>query len=255
MQRYFISLSSLSTGEEVFLNEEITHHMFNVMRNHLDDRIYLITSDRFVYEGRLTGKKEGKARVYIEKQIDVPNTELNVEVTIACGLSKNDKLDWIVQKATECGMSAFIPTILKRDVVKWPPKKVPQRLERLQKIAQEAAQQSYRLQIPSIKSPQTLKELTHQTDQYDHLIVAYEETAKKNEMNTLLKSHQSLKNGDRILIVFGSEGGFDPQEILQLQDSGFVTVGLGPRILRAETAPIYYLSTLSYVNDIMKLVL
>lgn len=251
MQRYFIPESSVTVGETMILDQEISHHMLKVMRNQVKESVYLVSAEQMLYEAVLIEEVDKKAKVKIKQQLATPSTELPINVTIACGLSKNDKLDWIVQKGTECGMSAFIPIALQRDVVKWPAKKVTQRIERLQKIAKEAAQQSYRLKVPKVDSYTSFKQLLDLSKEYDHLFVAYEETAKNNELKTLVVAHESLRFDDKVLVVFGSEGGFNPTEITQLEEVGFIPIGLGPRILRAETAPIYYLATLSYISEMM----
>lgn len=251
MQRYFIPQTSLTVGEQITLDQEISHHMLKVMRNRLEKSVYLVSADQTLYEAILVEEVDNKAKVKINQQLITSSTELPINVTIACGLSKNDKLEWIVQKGTECGMSEFMPVALQRDVVKWPQKKVTQRVNRLQKIAKEAAQQSYRLKVPKIQSYTSFKQLLELSKQYDQLFIAYEETAKNNELKTLVVAHESLNPEDKVLVLFGSEGGFDPTEIQQLEEVGFTTIGLGPRILRAETAPIYYLATLSYMSEMM----
>lgn len=245
MQRYFVE-DSLTIGQTVELNTDITHHAFDVMRGKAGDQILLVDAQQQVYLTSLVEKNGsigiGTIETLIEHQAEFP---LN-QVAIACGLSKNDKLEWIVQKATECGMTQFYPLALKRDVMKWPREKATKRVDRLQKIAQEAAEQSHRVQIPMIKELSTLKQLINLADDYTIKLIAYEETAKSGQHAQLKETLVHLKASDCVLMVFGSEGGLAPEEVAQLEDVGFVCCSLGPRILRAETAPLYFLSALSY---------
>lgn len=87
--------------------------------------------------------------------------------------------------------------------------------------------------------------------QFDCVIVAYEESAKEGESAALVKAVTGLKKGSRILFVFGPEGGLSPAEIATLEEAGAILAGLGPRILRTETAPLYALSAVSVLTELM----
>ncbi len=248
MQRYFHE-NVLTLNQEFQLNSEDNHHLLNVMRlsegaevlvTDLNEQIYLVVIQSI----------QDKTAILKATQEIFYETELPVEVTIASGLIKNDKMDWLIQKATETGMHDFIPLQLKRDVVKLTDAKYKKRAERWRKIAKQAAQQSGRYHIPVIQPLMTIDDLSQNINQYDHLIVLYEETAKEGLHQKLSNWSKQINADDRILVVFGSEGGLDPEEIEQLKALGFDTMSLGPRILRAETAPIYLLSVLSFVLEI-----
>ncbi|MGY3815638.1 16S rRNA (uracil(1498)-N(3))-methyltransferase [Globicatella sulfidifaciens] len=245
MQRYFIE-DSLTIGQQVILDAEITHHIYDVMRGKTGEHILLVDTKQQVYLASLAAKQGSFGMAIIESEIEHQSEFPISEVAIACGLSKNDKLEWIVQKATECGMTQFYPLTLKRDVMKWPGEKATKRMMRLQKIAQEAAEQSHRVQIPTINELSSLKQLINLADDYTIKLIAYEETAKRGQHAQLKEALIHLKASDRLLMVFGSEGGLTPEEVSQLEEAGFICCSLGPRILRAETAPVYFLSALSY---------
>lgn len=120
--------------------------------------------------------------------------------------------------------------------------------ERLQKIAQEAAEQSHRTHIPVIEFPISFKQLLQKIKDYDAVYIADEEDAKLAER---IKFSDKLKklsanNSTKILCIFGPEGGISRQESAALIEAGAQTMSLGPRILRAETAPLYALSAISY---------
>lgn len=177
---------------------------------------------------------------------------ISAMITIASGYPKGDKLEWIVQKGTELGAHAFIGFPAKTSVVKWDAKKRKKRQERLIKIAQEAAEQSHRQIAPQVELLDTEKELFTQLSDYDVILVAYEESAKQGELANLAKVLNSVAAGSRILAIFGPEGGLMAEEINQFVDAGAIICGLGPRILRTETAPLYLLSAASYHWELNK---
>lgn len=254
MQQYFLSDSNLNVkvGQEITLNPNDSHHLLTVLRARKGFKIILVyRGDK--YEGELASYSNDKACFLILEKLaaDLNQTELPVEVTIACGLSKNDKIDYIVQKATETGMCSFQPLSLARDVVKWDQKKATTKVSRLQKISQGAAEQSKRLKVPEIQALFNLTDFCEQYLDFEHKWVAYEEVAKKGSHTQLVRSLEQVRPGDRIVIVFGSEGGLTEAEVDQLNEHGFLSCSLGPRILRAETAPIYALSIISYTTELM----
>lgn len=255
MQQYFLdaSYTDLTVGQLVFLNGEDSHHLLTVLRSRLGKEVYLVAGDQ-KFLARLQSNQENRAGLELISILDksLTQTELPVEVTIACGLSKNDKLETIVQKGTECGMSVFQPLALKRDVVKWEAKKAAGKIERLEKIAKAAAEQSKRLVQPEILPLISLEQLVSQSVNFDHKLIAYEEEAKSGQHGQLAETISQLEPGQGLLIVFGSEGGLALEEVDYLITHGFRTCSLGPRILRAETAPIYALSIVSYVTEIQK---
>lgn len=252
MQHYFLNRPSVKIDERVVLNQEDSHHFLNVMRAQLGAKVTLASQDGLSYLAELVNISDGQAIFSILK-IETDDTtivELPVHVTIACGLSKNDKIEMIVQKSTECGMSEFIPLALKRDVVKWIGKKSEAKIERLAKIAKGAAEQSHRLKVPKITSLHTIEHLIQASSAYDIKLIAYEETAKEGQHSQLAQVVRTMESNQTILIVFGSEGGLEPKEVEHLKEAGFLTCSLGPRILRAETAPIYFLSALSFALEL-----
>lgn len=129
-------------------------------------------------------------------------------------------------------------------------RRLQKKLERWQKIIKEAAEQSYRLAIPSIQFESNLNLIYDTIDNYDYVLIAYEEQAKDGEMSNFKQTLQQFKPQDKVLMIFGPEGGFSEKEIALFNNSSTV-VGLGPRILRAETAPLYALSAISYEKELM----
>ncbi|MBL1228096.1 16S rRNA (uracil(1498)-N(3))-methyltransferase [Enterococcus sp. BWB1-3] len=249
MQRYFIN----ETYEEKNLfsvNGENYHHIVRVMRMKPEDQLFLVFEDGIVILGEITEISDSEVQISeISKEEAVK--ELPIKVTIACGFPKGDKLEWIVQKGTELGAYHFIGFPAKNSIVKWDHKKKGNKAKRLEKIAQEAAEQSHRQWIPEITLVEKEQELIDQFSIYEKVLVAYEESAKQGERSTLAQTLTKMKPGEKLLIVFGPEGGFSPEEINLFEQNGGVLCGLGPRILRAETAPLYALSAVSYQFELL----
>ncbi|WP_419775444.1 RsmE family RNA methyltransferase [Ignavigranum ruoffiae] len=253
MQRYFIPESSLETGSLVELEDTDHHHLFKVMRAKAGDMVEIVDSAGHLYLAQVEeSNKTKQADLIILESLDTPISELPVNVCLAVGISKNDRLDWLVQKATELGATTIIPLKLERNVVQWPVNKLAQKLERLQKIANNAAQQAKRLKIPRILAPMTLAELIQSSADYDVKWLAYEETAKSGQHGGLVHDLNQLSPKQEVLAVFGPEGGIDPVEANQLIEAQFKTISLGPRILRAETAPAYLMSLISYQMELIE---
>ena len=137
---------------------------------------------------------------------------------------------------------------MKRSLFKLDPKTKNSKLERFQKIAKEASEQSFRLIIPKVLDILNLKEIDFKN--YDKLILCYEESSKSGDLINFKKIIKSLKQDDKIAVVIGPEGGIDESELKYLENLGFVCCGLGPRILRTETAASYVLSSISYEMEL-----
>ncbi|MBS4217099.1 16S rRNA (uracil(1498)-N(3))-methyltransferase [Bacillus sp. FJAT-49711] len=250
MQRYFIN-ESFRDQKFVRISGEDFHHITRVMRMDVGDPFYIVFENAKAASVKIKQITDSFVEADI---IDLENEEkeLPVYVAIASGLPKGDKLEWIIQKGTELGASEFIPFIASRSVVKWESKKEVKKLERWKRIAKEAAEQSHRQVLPVIQKPYILKELLQYSNNFDWKIVAYEEAAKEGEKSNLVRILQSAKPKDKILFVFGPEGGITVPEKNELITHGFEICGLGPRILRTETAPLYALTALSYQFELMR---
>ncbi|WP_409289361.1 16S rRNA (uracil(1498)-N(3))-methyltransferase [Peribacillus sp. SCS-37] len=250
MQRYFISEENIKDGS-VFISGDDFHHLANVLRGKPGDKILCVAGrDKTALVEITEIANESIAGSIIEWKDE--SKEMPVKVAIASGLPKGDKLDYIVQKGTELGAAEFVPFVAARSVVKWDDKKAAKKQERLQKIAKEAAEQSHRAAMPEVHSPIRFSELLKVSETYPHKLIAYEEEAKQGESTVLSQVLNRLNDHDSIFMVFGPEGGFTPEEIMKLKEAGFLACGLGPRILRTETAPLYALSAISYHTELMR---
>ncbi|HLR08254.1 MAG TPA: 16S rRNA (uracil(1498)-N(3))-methyltransferase [Bacillota bacterium] len=244
MQRYFVPDSNWM-DHKVIITGDDAHHIARVMRLKKDDQIICNhpNGQAAICILQNVGPNEVHAIIYrwLERSAELP-----VQVTIAQGLPKSNKFEFVLQKGTELGADGFIPFRAARSVVVWDDKKTVKKMKRYEKILKEASEQSHRNKIPYIKAPMTIEELIDESVAYDIKLYAYEEEAKTSTFHSLSSVLQTLKNRERILVCIGPEGGFSPDEAKMLTDAGFHKVRLGPRILRTETASIYVLASISY---------
>ncbi|WLR46221.1 16S rRNA (uracil(1498)-N(3))-methyltransferase [Halobacillus litoralis] len=244
MQRYFVDQECWN-GDTVYVNGEDTHHIVRVMRMKEGDNLVAIHPERGPALCEITKVAEDVVHCNVVTWME-EDRELPVHVTIVASLGKGDKLEQIVQKGTELGASAFIPYQADRSVAKWDNKKADKKIQRLQKISKEASEQSERNIVPEIQSVHTLHQLLEIKKNYDHCLFGYAESARQENPHLLSEAFESLKREETVLVVFGPEGGFSENEVGKLLHQGFKSIRLGPRILRMETAPLYFLSSLSY---------
>ena len=170
--------------------------------------------------------------------------EPTVKVTLYQGLTKGDKMDFIIQKAVELGVTEIVPTLTERCISRPDEKSMNKKITRWQKIALGAAQQSRRGIIPEVKSLLTLKEAAEKAKNDDVSIVFYEGGGET--LASLLKDAP-----ESVSIFIGSEGGFEEREIELLKSAGTTNATLGKRILRAETAPLAALSAIMFFTGNM----
>lgn len=239
MQRYFTDVDA-ELDIIIDMSRDDSHHMKNVMRMNVDDLIELVDKNSQLYLARVETIDSPVQVKVIESVIDY--SELPVDTTLYIPLLKGDKLDWLLQKATELGASHIQLYDAERAVVKLDQKKKVKRLERFEKIVKEAAEQSKRLKVPDIKFVGHVKTLA--TSEYDAFFLAYEDLSGDPSKHL---SHALTEDMKTVACIFGPEGGFSENEVDILRDS--TSVRLGPRILRAETAPLYFLSALSVVYE------
>lgn len=228
MQRYF------AIDKNLTLNDSDLHHIKNVMRMKTGDKIEVVFED-VIYDcildmSNLSFKVENKRKEEIEKP----------EIIIAFSLLKEQKLDYLLQKATEVGASGFIPFMSKRSIIKFDFKKEDSKIDRWNKILKEASEQCFRVDVPNISNVLTLNELSKCKADLKILLTLNEKT--KN----IKKVIEQNKKCDKIIIVVGPEGGFEKSEENLLMDNGFISTSLGKNVLRAETAPVAVVSMIKY---------
>lgn len=234
MQRYFVNKKE---NNKFILENSDIHHIKNVMRMTDKDKIEVVYEEK-LYICEIDNVKDKIDVIILEEKED--NNELPVDITIAFSLVKEEKIDLILQKCTELGISKFIPLEVSRCVVKIDKKKEVKKIDRWNSICKEASEQSKRNKIPKISEIKKLKDIINLD--YDLKILCSVNQSVINIKNVL----QNNTKCDRIIIVIGPEGGISLEEENYLISNGFIPTSLGNRVLRCETAPIYVSSIINY---------
>jgi 16S rRNA (uracil1498-N3)-methyltransferase len=237
MQQYFVD-QKLSVGTHLEMTLEQSHHIATVLRMKEGKTIRLVDVTGVPFYATVSMKDKG-VKAYVTDTIS-EKREPSVIITLAVALIKNDRFEWMLEKATECGVYRIIPFISSRCVVKDKPGQNQRKMERFRKIITEAAEQSYRHHIPEILEPVSIKQLKQFKS--DINVVAYE----KETGHRLSGLSEPLRS---VTVIIGPEGGFETSEIDMLNQSGFECVSLGNRILRAETAAISACITLTNLGE------
>ena len=234
MQRYFAT----ANDNQIVLSDGDVHHLLHVMRAKVNDEIEAVVEEK-LYSAVIKSVSPLRIEICYEIPLD---SELDNDVTLFFALAKGDKIDTVVQKATELGVKRIVLINTERCVVRFDDKDVNKKIERFTKIAKEASEQSHRLRVPEIAGPINLKDV----DEYlcDINLLAYEKIAGKTD-----NIPSSFKKGESISAMIGPEGGFSEKEVALLQEKGFNLISLGKRILRTETAALYILSVLGFILE------
>lgn len=237
MRRFLVE--EIKDGRAVIKGQEALH-LSRVLRYEAGERVLVFDGRGSLYRSRILAIGP-EVLVQIEAEIEA-EAENRLEITLAQGLLKGDKMDFVVQKATELGAASFVPLTLERSVVKLTDKKAEQRQERWQRIAQEAVKQCGRVTVPDIRPVQSLNDLLFAAEDYDLILFPWEEE-QETSVKAILNEHL---NCHKVLCILGPEGGMTREEMLAVKKAGGRVVTLGKRILRAETASVAVLSIVQY---------
>ncbi|MFC4076749.1 16S rRNA (uracil(1498)-N(3))-methyltransferase [Salinithrix halophila] len=241
MQRYFVNSNQIdeNTGT-IRIRDTDVHHIKNVLRLSVGDKLVCCDGDGADYRVEITGLEGEEVHCRIVAKTPSTGEPERLRVTVAPSLPKGDKMDWVLQKGTELGAFSFLPFSSIRTVVKLEGKKVSKKRERWQRIVKEAAEQSCRGRIPQVEPLMDWKGLIGRFADFDQVLFAYEKGGAP------LARLLTERGPGSILVVVGPEGGFTDEETEEARSAGADIVHLGPRILRAETAPLALLSCISY---------
>ena len=233
MHRFFADESGIVDGR-ARLNAEDSAHALRVLRLTCGDEIELVCAPQR-YLARIDGVQDGLVSAAVTGTLRP--TEARTQVTLYQGLPKADKMELIVQKATELGACAVQPVAMERSVVRLEGRDAQKKTERWQKIAREAVKQCARTDVPDVRVPAKLTQLFAELAQLDVLIVPWEDARDGSVREALapFADRQALRVG----VLIGPEGGISAQEAQALDaQAGARLVTLGPRILRTETAAL-----------------
>lgn len=232
MQRFFCPPENIHKNKAVILDPGEIHHLLDVLRLRKDDEITVFDGENKEYLGLIESVSSKGVSVKIMKIKKSPLDESNI--TLACAIPKKAKMDNIVEKATELGVSRIMPMITERTIVKLDLAKKDLRQTRWMKIAFSAAKQSQRMNLPTIEPIQEFREVLKEVKNYDLALIPNLE-GKRKPLKEVLDINKTAK---RILIFIGPEGDFTPKEIDSALKEGVIAVSLGELVLRVETAAL-----------------
>ena len=245
MPKFFIPVEDVQ-GDLLVIRED-AHHILHVLRKESGDYLTVCDGHGQDYQCEIvSAAADGvECRILQRKPAE---TEPLVKLTLFQGLPKAEKMEWLLQKGVEIGICEFVPVAAERSIVKLEDKKAASKLTRWNKIAESAAKQSGRGVLPVVQPVMTVQEAIKTFDKYDLVLVLYEEDRKRS-LKTILRDQKVMPQN--VALWIGPEGGFEPSEVEQLVSAGAVTAGLGPRILRTETAGMTAAALILYEYDQM----
>ncbi|MFI3169486.1 MAG: RsmE family RNA methyltransferase [Faecalibacterium sp.] len=241
--RYFTT--EIGAGKAAITGAD-AHHLSRVMRAKLGDTVLLCGEDALEYSAIITAF--GQERVEFSVTEGLPSAaEPSIAVTVLAGYPKQDKLEQIIKHGVELGAAEFIPFFSRYCVAA--PKKEEQKNVRYNRIALEAAKQSGRGRIPKVAMPlPNFGAVCRTFDDYDLVLLCYEGggVPLRELLETAVAQHAQVDGNTplKIALLTGAEGGFSADEVAAATTAGANIIGLGPRILRCETAPLAALSAI-----------
>ena len=240
MRRFYIEQSEAFKDKVVMAGDD-AKHIINVLRLKSGDMITLFDGTGHEYVSRIDGIVSGNVDISILERT-IAETESPIKIIVAQAFLKEKKMDMLVRQLTELGIAGWFPFISERSVSRPDKKRIESRIKRWERISKESLKQCRRGVMPEIGDLLDFDGVLKLSEKYDNKIVFWE-----NETRPLDSSIISTKNDDNILVLIGPEGGFSDNEIIHAKEKGLITAALGPRILKAETAPIVACSLIQYL--------
>lgn len=232
----------LTIDSTVQLDEAATHHLARVLRAKIGDDLTLFNSEGGEFEAKITNIDKKSVTVHIQKWID-RNTESPLELYLAQGISRGEKMDYTIQKAVELGVKKIIPLLTERCNVKLDEERREKRLQHWRSIAIGACEQSGRNYVPEVLAPVTLPQFLATIDADWKFVLAPLADKKLSET--------PIAKNARVVLLIGPEGGLSDNEIALATKKDFTALNLGPRVLRTETAAVAALTALQfYAGDL-----
>jgi len=228
-------------GQEFLLDGPRKRYICDVLRMRAGDPLILFDGSGWQYRAVLLGVTRRQAQIRVQGRLKA-QTESPIRILLGIGLLKAQKMDLVIQKTSELGVTEVVPVQASRAVPLLTSERSQARRGRWQRIAQEASRQSGRTEIPEIKPVAAFEEILAQAEEADLSLLFTPATSL--DLDEAAKHVQTHPN--RILLLVGPEGGFSPAEEEMAMRKGFLLVGLGPRTLRAETAAILAVGLVQY---------
>lgn len=248
MPRFFVRMDQIENGVVSICGDD-AHHISRSLRMAVGERITVSDMQKYEYECTLSEFLPDRvlARIDSERKCD---TEPPFTADLYQALPKGDKLDTVIQKSVECGVSSVTTFMSERCIAKEKGDD-ENKLRRRNKISLEASKQSGRGLVPPVNATVSFSEMLKQASAADIKLFCYEGDGTRSIREFLAEekariSFEDREEPPRISIIIGSEGGFSLSEVERAREAGFTPVGLGKRILRTETAPMFVLGCICY---------
>lgn len=238
MYHFFVSEEQIN-GENAYIEGSDVNHIANVLRMKPEEELLISVKGDWDYLCKIVDIETDRVNLKVLESME--QRELPVNITLLQGIPKSDKLEMIIQKAVELGVSEIIPVKTKRVVVKIDEKKVGTKVNRWNAIAESAAKQSKRSIIPKVHEPMSIDNALEIVKDFGVKLIPYENADGIDKTRKILDNMDKTKN---IAVFIGPEGGFEESEVERIKNSGFEVITLGKRILRTETAGLALLSNI-----------
>ena len=224
----------LRVGDEIDLPEDVAAHLLRVLRLQANDPCVLFNGDGHDYDARIVaiGTRDARAQIVATRRID---NESPLRITLLQGIARGEKMDWILQKATELGVARIVPANSERSEVKLDAQRAEKRLAHWRGIVVAACEQSGRATLPVIDPPQALAQACAAREGRGFILDPFAEASLSSLRDATLRE---------CTLAIGPEGGWSPRDREQLVAAGYEGLRLGPRVLRTETAGIAAISAL-----------
>ncbi len=243
MPRFFIDNGGCISDDTIIISGEDARHISRSLRMKIGEAVDVSDFSGYIYSCRISGFTDEDVRLEIlEKKLC--DSEPDVKVRVFQALPKGDKLDTVIQKCTELGAYDFTPVLTSRCISRPDDKSAKKKCERWQKISQEAAKQCGRGIIPKVNDVCSFDKAVSELSECTLGIMCYECEDGYSIKKCIDDNIAKLSDGAEIGIFIGPEGGIAPDEAEKAKNAGIVTAGLGKRILRTETAPLFAVSAI-----------
>ncbi|MFQ5579797.1 MAG: 16S rRNA (uracil(1498)-N(3))-methyltransferase [Nitrospiria bacterium] len=244
MPVYFIHSEQIK-DKRVEVGDHLAHHLRNVLRLREGESLFLVDERPRRYLCRVTLSSSSRFVLTIQKEEDPPEENRHT-MRLGIGILKGEKMDWVIQKATELGVSRISPLVTQRVIARPRPGRTDHQQRRWEKIATEAAQQSGRWEIPDLDLPVSLRDFMMETSGEPFNFMFMQERFQKKFFRPFDGSLPPSSPHIHATLLIGPEGGWTPSEQDEGIRQGYTSLSLGPRTLRAETAALAALAIVQY---------
>jgi 16S rRNA (uracil1498-N3)-methyltransferase len=242
LRRFKVDRGCIWGQEAIIKDREEIRHIGKVLRLRAGDEVVLFDGEGKEYHAAIASLLPHRISLNLLPEPFQATAESPLKIILGLALLKSSKFDWVIQKATELGVSEIVPFYSLRVVPRWEERRTQSRQSRWEKIVTEAAKQCGRAKVPRLYSPRSFGETLAMELGDTNKVFLWEKERTRSLKEAL--GHPSSS----IYALVGPEGGFSEQEALRAQEAGFRPIRLGPRILRAETAGIVIACLLQYMR-------